>query len=257
MSLEQGDFLDGAGDVESAGVDDDNVGVGLHDGLPFEPGGMFSGLAEEVFSTGHFDEFGYPVSGGHEGLDPFDGGDGWPVVEGGGFVCYFVHFVLNSIDEFVAALGDSEGVGDGLEVAPDVGEAVGFEGDDADLAIGPVAYGLFYVAKADGADFALALGEDDVGFELAKGVGKDAVDGEAFLEDGFDALVDFVAGAFDGELGFGAGGKGFDGLGIVALVGPSDEHGLGAEGADGFGGAGDKGDDSRRIHGAIPRPKVS
>jgi hypothetical protein len=57
-------------DVESTGHDREDLGVGLPQRLPIEPGGVFAALAEQIAAAGEFDEFRDPVPRSHQRIDP-------------------------------------------------------------------------------------------------------------------------------------------------------------------------------------------
>jgi hypothetical protein len=103
---------------------------------------------------------------------------------------------------------------------------------------GPLGDGLFDIAHADGADVALRLRDDEVGFQLAQQIGVHAIDGERLRENRFDALIDFGAGAFGVKFGTGERGQVLDLVREVAFVRSPDELIFKAERADDFSGAG-------------------
>ena len=62
------------------------------------------------------------------------------------------------------------------------------------------------------------LRNDHVGAQLLQDAGVYAVDRQALLHDGLDALVNLVAGPVGWNLRLGANGKARDGLGKIALM---------------------------------------
>src|SRR5262245_16605923 len=71
-------FPAGARDVESAGHHDEDFRIVFPNGFPVQPGRVFAGVAKEVQAPGQLDQFRHPIAGRHEGLEPFDAGNGWP-----------------------------------------------------------------------------------------------------------------------------------------------------------------------------------
>ena len=75
----------------------------------------------------------------------------------------------------------------------------------------------------------MRLRDDDVRFQLAQLLAINAVDGQPFLHDRLDALVDLVAGAIGIELRFGTDRQTLDRRRVVAFVRTSDDLVLEAE----------------------------
>ena len=144
----------------------------------------------------------------------------------------------------MATLWYSAAVGDTLDIVPDIGEGIRFEGHDFRAISDRLAERALDILEGDGADFALRLGEDVGGLEGIHQIAENFVDrpfgGERFA----DAGVDFLASPVDVEAGAGNDGQACDRGGEVALVGTADLEVAEAQGMDDLGGTGDHRDDS-------------
>lgn len=248
MGGEGAGFVERAAEVESARRHDEDVGIGAAEVVPGGFAAALTGSGEEGSSAGAGDEVGHPVGGDHEGLDPFDAGDGGSLVLGRGRKPRGdgVQARVQLVDQGAGGGRAIGGLADAEDVVHDRVQGGGVEGDDAGAA--EVRVGVecgVDVAVADGADFAVGLGDDEVGAKGGEAVGVDDVQGRARGEQGANLGVDGRAGGVRVDVG--AGDAGFEGAGWreIALVADGHDVVAEAEGVEDFGGGGEQGGNAR------------
>lgn len=100
------------------------------------------------------------------------------------------------------------------------------------------------VVGGDRTDFAVHLGDEQVGMEVADAVGVDVVEGFLQVEAAAHFRVDLAAGHADIEGWAGAGGKSSHPWRVVAFVGTAHQRVARAQCADDLGSTGEKGKDA-------------
>lgn len=146
-------------------------------------------------------------------------------------------------DQSVAALRRAEGRRDGPDVPPDVTERHRLQRHDARARADDLAHRRLDVLQADGADFALRLGDDHGRGEAIQYLRVDPVDRQPVGDYRTHLTVDAPADLPNPHLRRRADRKAGDGGRVVALVGTAHEPRLEAERADDLRGARDQGDD--------------
>jgi len=239
--LEQGEFADRSGDVVAAGSDDEEVWIGVANLLPGDRAGELPLFAEQDLAVGSFHQFGSPVAHGKDRVSPFEHDDSRC-----GIVAHRVgdgtHAGAHRRDKTFACGVEIKVEGDAANVVKDAVDGSGTEGQD--LRGQDAAADSLDVVWSDRADFAVHLGDEQVGTEVADAVGIDVVEGFVQAEATANFGVDLAAGHGDIEGRAGAGGKVSHPLWVVALMGTADQRIAGAEGTDDLGSAGKKGKDA-------------
>ena len=238
QGLEQGEFADRSGDVVAAGSDDEEVRVGVANLLPGDGAGELALLAEHDLAVGGFDQFGSPVAHGKDRVGPFEHDDGRC-----GLVAHRVgdgtHAGAHRRDKVFACGLEMQAAGDAANAVKDAVDGSGTEGQD--LRGQEAAADSLNVVGSDRADFAVHLGDEQVGMEVADAVGIDVVEGFVQVEATAHFRVDLAAGHADVEGRAGAGGQGSHPLWVVAFMGTAHQRIARAEGTDNLGSAGEKG----------------
>ena len=190
---------------------------------------METGFAEQVFAPSEIDQFGNPVARRHERLVPLDAGDSGACLGFLGSFCNFANPRLERFHQSFAFGRDSAGVGDPLNVVPDIGQSVRLEGDQDRAARNRTSQGALDIGEADGAYFALGLGDDVSGLKTIEYVVENFVDRERVGQLILHAAVNFGAGSRDGKSRSCADGQAKDFFGMIAFVGSADLIGSQAE----------------------------
>ena len=205
---------------------------------------MAAGVTEQVPAAGHRHQSRHPVTGGHERIDPLDRRDRRLVRQGGCRGRNGVHPRLQARDNGLRRVACAERRADAADVGPQIVQSGRLAGDDPGFDTGPVADRRLDIGQAGAADFALVLGDDHVGPEVAQQIGVDPVDRQAVPHQILDPAVDFRAGPADVELRGGQHGQLLHAGRIVAFVGPADQIVAAPQGGNDFGGATDQGNDA-------------
>src|SRR5580704_13530949 len=229
-------FSAGAGEIESAGGHDHDVGIPFQKFFPCNPRGVDAGFSEDIDAAGQLDEFRGPVSGGHDRLDPFNAGYG----RTNGRVDWR-HAALKLTDDGLGV--DTNGFADAAKIVPDIGERRRVQGDKTGRTGEPRGDRLLDVTQTHGADVALDLREDVGRLQAFQHVIEYFVDGERAANGVLHLRIDGAAVGVDINQRSGATRKRADGGRIVAFVRTADEKIKGTESVDDLGGAGDKRND--------------
>jgi hypothetical protein len=241
QGLEQGELAHRSGDVVAAGSDDEEVRVGVENFLPGDGAGELPLLAEQDLAVGGFDEFGSPVAHGKDRVGPFEHDDGRC-----GLVAHRVgdgtHAGAHRRDKVFACGLEMQAAGDAANAVKDAVDSSSTEGQD--LRGQDAAADSLDVVGSDRADFAVHLGDEQVGMEVADAVSIDVVEGFVQAEATSHFRVDLAARHVDVEGRAGAGGQGSHPLWVVAFMGTAHQRIASAECADDLGSAGEKGKDA-------------
>ena len=140
---------------------------------------MLTVSPEEVAAASEFDEFGNPIAGGHQRIDPFDAGNTRSRLRIG-FASRLRRDAVDSVSQlrtdFPTQIPCTDGGGHTFDVAPDVCKRHRVHrkhlGSDAE----PCLECVFEVPEARRSDLTLSLGEDQGGFERAQKVRVDSRD---------------------------------------------------------------------------------
>jgi hypothetical protein len=184
---------------------------------------MFARFAEQIEATGEFDQFRHPVAGSHEGIQPFDAGDGRALRQMAGSRGDAFNAIFQERDHLLAAVGDAERPGDSQDVVPDIGQSVRGEGQNARSETARAADRLLDFGQTDGANFALGLCEDEVGPQLFQPGGVNVIDRQSVLQEGVDLAIDVETGRLEVQLRSSAGREVANGRREITFVRPSDE----------------------------------
>ena len=145
-----------------------------------------------------------------------------------------------------AALPYPQRLRDPLDVDPDVVEPVGLQREDARAAVGQLADGALDVGRADGADLALGLGDDEVGREALQQLGVHLVDREGARQPFLQGQVHGPGAAGGEERGAAHRREAEHAARPVALVRAADQRFLATQRADDLGAGGDQRHDARQ-----------
>ena len=179
---------------------------------------MFAAFAEQIQTTGEFHQFRHPVAGGHQGIQPFNAGDGRALRQMTRPRGDALNAIFQSRDHLLAAFGNAEGPGGFENVVPDIGQCVRRERQNARLEIDPAADRLFHFGQTDGANFALRLRQDEIGPQLFHLTGVDLIDRKGILQEGIDLAIDLEAGSLDVQLRSSAGREAANGRRKITFV---------------------------------------
>ena len=217
---------DGVRQGETAGHQEDVVGVSGFELVESDDGGRFAGCSEYVLATGHFDEFRDPMAGIHERIEPLDAGHRRALLHHAGFFEDIDDAVLELGEEFFSFVRFVGEFCDCANVVPNAGKGVCFQREDlgAEAMLLQKGADLFLVDRADGAG---VLGDDSGGLELS----------HLFFAQFDNPAAILLAGArADGEVDY--FGR------VIANVGAAHELGQRTKSGEDFGRGGEEGDDA-------------
>ena len=179
---------------------------------------MFARFAKQIQTTGEINQFRHPVAGGHQGVQPFNAGDGRVLRQMAGSRGDALNAIFQSRDHLHAAFGNAERPGDFQNVVPDIGQCVRRERQNARLETDPAADCLFHFGQTDRANFALRLRQDEIGPQLFQLPGVDLIDRQGILQQGIDLAIDLEAGGLDVQLRSSAGREPANGRRKITFV---------------------------------------
>ena len=110
----------------------------------------------------------------------------------------------------MAAFSSAQRRADPQNIVPHIRELFWSERKNVRCGIEPSADRLLDFRQADGANFALRLGQDHVRPQPLQHFGVDAINGERLLQQRLDLPIDFAAGGVDAEPGRRANRQGLD-----------------------------------------------